>query len=79
MRFGLTQSFDVDGRLDTDAFARGVEWGIAWQQAHQPAAFTAHVHADNRERIEAMLSAQGRRFTTKPGRGWATITVAGLD
>lgn len=79
MRFGLLQSFDVDGRLDADAFARGVEWGIVWQQASRPGAFAADVHADNLPRIEAMLSAQGRRFTSSSRDGWATVKVAGLD
>lgn len=79
VKFALAQSFDVDGELDSRAFVLGAEWGIVWQQAIGAAAFTAHVHSDNFPRIAAMLASQGRRYTARTSRGWATIKVAGLD
>lgn len=80
MSYALKQSFEIDGTgVDAHAFVLGVEWGMTYQSAAQPAPFVATVHAENAARIESMLQGAGRRFTVKRDAGWATFTVAGLD
>lgn len=85
MNFGLVQSFCVDdGSLDREtrqqAFTIGVEWGRAWELAKRPGPFTLTIHAENSERILAMLAHQGRQAKTAPATGgWMSVSVAGLD
>ncbi len=62
------------------AFTLGVEWGRAWEASRSAAAWSLQVHAENVDRIVAMLTGQGRRVSvTMNGSDWATIAVAGLD
>lgn len=83
MQFGLAHDFGVDGKLGAssreEAFTLGVEWGSAWEAAKVPGAWSKQVHAENADRIAAMLAQQGRRFTVAVSGGWATIAVVGLD
>jgi hypothetical protein len=83
--FGLVQSFDVDGgalagHTLAEAFTLGVEWGIAWEKAKAAGPSKFSIHAENADRIGAMLADQARRFSVGPASsGFVEVSIAGLD
>jgi hypothetical protein len=83
MTFSEVQTFDVDGKLTAlsreECFTLGVEWGIAWQLALGPAAFSIQVHAGNVDRISALLNDRGRTFSVSTSPDWISFSVSGLD
>lgn len=83
--FDLAQGFGIDdGGLANasveEAFVLGFEYGEVFARARCHPSFSARIHAANEDRISAMLSNQGRRFTPKDRHnGWVTLSVEGLS
>lgn len=62
--FGIDEG-ELDGLTPQQCFTLGVEWQMVVQLADQPAAFARPVHADNHNRIAALLEKLGRQFSMK--------------
>lgn len=82
--YALAQSFQIDllalwASEPVEAFIFGVEWGMAWEKSRAPRASLIWVHAANSDRVTALLSTQGRRFTVTPAAtGFVEIAIEGL-
>lgn len=77
--FGIDDG-ELDGLRLADAFTLGVEWQMVAHDAEQPEAFERPVHAENRERLAALLDRRGRKYAMAFMRddvseGWLWLRV----
>lgn len=73
--FEPLQSFEIDdGSLcnvsRVEAFVMGVEWQMFYTEAQKPAGeFSRLIHAENVDRVMAMLRKHGWQVRVTPGNG----------